>query len=169
MKLSRRWVKCGGAKKVENEHPAFCHVTQICVSWYKEIIITDKFLIILAHGLPECIAQWHYAWGLHWPWMTLQENFQRSSGHRVGATAAGPTDYNDSWVFFLETSRAEASTVSSVLRSSSNSCEIAVKCSQAASYAVSLKPWKTGLYNWDLRPRLQCQAFSEGFRGRKCA
>lgn len=56
MKLSRRWIKCGGAKKVENEHSAFCHVTQICVSWYKEIIITDKFLVILAHGLPECMG-----------------------------------------------------------------------------------------------------------------
>lgn len=50
-------MKCGDAEKVESVHSAFCTVTQLCVSWYKELTITDRLLVILAHGLPECTAQ----------------------------------------------------------------------------------------------------------------
>lgn len=39
--------------------------------------------------------------GLHWPSVALQENCERSAGHRAGAMAAGSTDNSGSWVFFL--------------------------------------------------------------------
>lgn len=54
MKLSPGWIKCGDAEKGESAHPVFCNVTQLCVSWYEELIITGSFLVILARGLQEC-------------------------------------------------------------------------------------------------------------------